>query len=101
MQARVREIEVARPMREYLAKILVATRSHPDLELGVSSRGGVHLQRAAQAMAAMKEQSFLAPEQVKAVAPHVLAHRVIQSAGSSGPVEGLIEEIVNSVPAPI
>ena len=100
MQRQVRQVEVARPMREYLANILVATRSHSDLDLGVSSRGGVHLQRAAQALAAMQGQSFVAPEHVKMAAPHVMGHRVIQAAGASAPVGQIINDIVGSVPVP-
>ena len=88
-------------MREYLANILVATRDHDDLDLGVSSRGGVHLQRAAQALAAMQGQSFVAPEHVKMAAPHVMGHRVIQAAGSSSTVAQVLDEIVGSVPVPI
>ena len=43
MQAEVREVEIAQAVRQYLARILVATRSHPGVTLGASSRGGVHL----------------------------------------------------------
>ena len=46
MQAETREIGVAWPLREYIARIVAATQEHPQLSLGASPRGGVHLQRA-------------------------------------------------------
>ena len=101
MQEQVREVEVARPIREYVANILLATRNHPDLSLGVSSRGGVHLQRASQALASMRGSGFVAPEHVKMVSVPVMAHRVILAPSSSLSAEDAINEIVRGVPVPI
>ena len=101
MQAKVQDVEVARPVREYLARILVSTRNHPAIILGVSSRGGVHLQRAAQAFAAMRSEGFVAPEHIKAVAEHVMAHRVIAAPGTATSPREAIHEVVGSVPVPI
>ena len=101
MQAHVREVEVALPVREYLANITVASRDHPAFALGVSPRGGVHLQRAAQALASMQGSGFVAPEHIKAVATLVLKHRVIMSPGSGASAEDVIEEIIQGVPVPI
>jgi MoxR-like ATPase len=101
MQAEVREVEVSRPVREYLAKILLATRGHPQLVLGVSSRGGVHLQRAAQALAALRGEGFIAPQHIKAVAVAVLAHRIIAAPNSPLSPQDLVSDIVDSVPVPL
>ena len=101
MQAQVREVEVSRPMREYLAKILLASRRHPQLVLGVSSRGGVHLQRAAQALAALRGEGFVAPQHIKAVAVAVLAHRVIAAPNAPLSAQDLISEIVDGVHVPL
>jgi MoxR-like ATPase len=97
----VREVEVATPVREYLANILVATRNHTELALGASSRGGVHLQRTAQALAAMQGSRFVAPEHIKAVAPMVLTHRMLPTPNTTRPVEDTIAEVVQSVPVPV
>ena len=54
MQSYVRKIEVARPVREYLARIVTMTGHHPELAVGVSPPAAVHLQRASQALAALQ-----------------------------------------------
>ncbi len=101
MQAEVREVEIAQAVRQYLARILVATRSHPGVTLGASSRGGVHLQRSAQAIAAMQGDGFLAPEHIKAVAVPVLAHRFIGTPGGATSFEEVIREVLDGIPVPI
>ena len=101
MQARVRRVEVARPMREYMANVLVATRDHPLLSLGASPRAGVHMQRASQALAALRGDNYVAPEHVQQVAPLVLGHRLILAPGSPMPPEDVVDEIVRGVPVPV
>ncbi|MCH7706238.1 MAG: AAA family ATPase [Chloroflexi bacterium] len=100
MQAQVREIEVARPVREYLSSILAATRSHPQIELGASPRSGVQLQIAAQALAALRGDSFVTPEHIKAVALPVLRHRIIPAPSATLSVEDAISETIQSIPVP-
>ena len=101
MQAEVRRIEVAMPVQEYIAHILVGTRNHPHLALGASPRARVHLQKAAQALAAIQGCTFVAPEDVKSVAVTVLAHRIVASPSSSVSVEDVIHEILGSIPVPL
>jgi MoxR-like ATPase len=101
MQARVRELRVARPMREYMASILVASRAHPMLRLGASPRGGVHLQRASQALAALRGDAFVAPEHVREMAPLVLGHRIILAPSASMSPREVIGEVVQGVPVPL
>ena len=101
MQAQVRGVEVARPMREYVAKVLVATRDHPLLSLGASPRAGVHLQRASQALAALRGDNYVAPEHVQRVASLVLAHRLILAPGTPTSPAGVVDEIVRGVPVPV
>ena len=101
MQSQVREVEVSRPVREYLARILLATRQHPHLILGASSRGGVHLQRASQALAALRSDEYVAPMHIKEVAAVVLAHRVISAPSAPNSTPDVIREIVDSVPVPV
>ena len=101
MQQETRDIQVARPLREYIARIVVTTQEHRQLTLGVSPRGGVHLQRASQALAALQGETFVAPEHVKAVAVPVLAHRVVPLPSTTfAPVE-IIQDILRDVPVPL
>ncbi|MBM3946984.1 MAG: hypothetical protein FJ315_06260 [SAR202 cluster bacterium] len=99
MQADVRSVEVSRPVREYIARI-VSDRRHTQIALGVSPRGGVHLQRAAQAVAAMRGDDYVAPEHVKAVAIPVLAHRIALLSGTPVSTADVIQDILGRTPVP-
>jgi MoxR-like ATPase len=60
-----------------MVRLVGATRGHPAVVLGVSPRGGVAVQRAAQAIAVLRGRDFVTPDDVKAVAPAALAHRLL------------------------
>jgi MoxR-like ATPase len=99
----VKQVEVSPAVEQYIVAIAVATRSMSELRLGVSPRGSLALLRAARAMAASLGRPYVVPEDVKAMAPVVLAHRVIlqpdaELQGRTG-IE-LIARAVQSVPVP-
>ncbi len=100
MQSQVKDISVAQPVKEYIANILVTTRDHPQLSIGVSARGGVQLQRVSQAIAALQGDGYVAPEHIKAVAVPVLAHRIVLSPSATLSQADVINEVVHSVPVP-
>ena len=100
MQSYVRQIEIARPVREYLARIVIMTGHHPELAMGVSPRAGVHLQRASQALAALQCDTFVAPEHVKIVAVTVLAHRLVPAPTATATPADVIRGILQDVPVP-
>lgn len=77
LQRSVREVTVDESISEYLLQIVTATREHPELTLGVSTRGALTLYRAAQARALMENRDFVTPDDVKELAVFVLAHRVM------------------------
>ena len=79
MQAAVGEIYCSREVRSYVATIAAATRRHPALQLGVSTRGAIALIRAAQACALLAGRDFIIPEDVQRMALPVLTHRVVLS----------------------
>jgi MoxR-like ATPase len=101
LQGLVKEVGVVRPLKEYIVRLLTATRNHPDILLGVSPRGGVALQRAAQAMALLNHRDFVTPDDIKAVAPGVLTHRMITQERSPQARAALVEAILQSVPIPL
>ena len=102
MQRVVQQVEAARPVKEYIARIVAATRQHPEVVLGVSPRGAVQLQQAAQAWAAMQGRSYVTPDEVKAVAVPVLSHRILLVASSSLPSsQELVEAVMEQVPVPL
>ena len=77
IQRLVRRVYVAPPLRSYLARVARATREHPDVELGASPRATLGLYRGAQALAAIRGQEYVTPDDIKTLAGPALAHRVI------------------------
>jgi len=103
MMAGVLAVEVAPPIEDYIVAIATATRNLTELRLGVSPRGSLALLRAARACAAATGRSFVTPEDVKAMAPVVLAHRLILQPDAE--LQGrtaaeLVNRAVQSVPVP-
>ena len=72
----VRTIIVSAALRGYIVDVVRATRATDDVQLGASPRAALALQRAAQAYAALQGRSFVTPDDVKALAGAVLAHRL-------------------------
>jgi MoxR-like ATPase len=100
---RVRTVRVADEVEGYLVDVVRATRRHPDLSLGGSPRATVALYRAAQAAAALDARDFVTPDDVKAVAPAVVVHRVIVDLDRSlhgATPDGVIDAILAAVPVP-
>lgn len=90
-------------LRRYIVRLVAQTRRHPDLDLGVSPRGTVALFNASRALAAIRGREFVIPEDIKYLAPFILAHRVMVSAEASvRGVDGttVIQEILASIPVP-
>jgi len=102
-QTAVRAVHVSVPMQKYVYDIIAATRTSGQLALGASPRAAIGLQVAAQVAAAIDGRDFATPDDVKDVAPLVLAHRVIVHAHAE--IEGLsaaevVDGILASVPVP-
>ena len=89
------EIHVDDTVRDYIIKLVVATRKHPDLLLGASPRGSHGLYRAAQAYAGINGREYVLPDDVKTLAPTILTHRCIVHPESS--LRGItIDKIINT-----
>ena len=100
----VRSVQVHEEILAYAVAISEASREHPAVSLGVSPRGSIALVRAAQARAATQGRDFVGPEDVKALAPNTLPHRISVRGGatssSSVTAESVVEEILTSVSSP-
>ena len=68
-------------MKQYILSLVRATREHPDVTLGASPRGSVAFYRAVQAFAFLSDRDYATPDDVKHLAPYVLAHRLIPAGG--------------------
>jgi MoxR-like ATPase len=103
LQAEVRRVRIDRAVAEYVARIVGATRDDPRLRLGISPRGSLALYRTAQAKARMEGRDFVEPEDVRALAAAVLAHRVhldTKSKYSGLRPARVIAEALEKVPVP-
>lgn len=98
-------VTVSDKIKDYIVRIADATRNDAKIRLGVSTRGALALMRASQAYAATEGRDFVLPDDVKAVALPVLAHRIIVSSQSSvrlgRAAESMISLILDTVKAPI
>ncbi len=104
VQADCREVHVAADVEDYVIRLIRATREHEALQLGASPRAMLALYHAAQALAALRGRGFVAPDDVKYLAPFVLMHRVIPRAEShlrGHTVEDTISDVIDSVSVPV
>ena len=101
--AAVRKVHVADALKQYVIKLVTATRSTPELRLGASPRATLHLLRASRARAALDGRDFVIPDDVQALALPVLAHRLLPSAEALVArqlPEQVLAAIVGQVPLP-
>ncbi len=96
-------VYVSEQVRAYILMVVCATRTSRDVKLGASPRASIALFRAAQAMALMSGRAYVTPDDVKAVAAEVLAHRLILAAGQSTYKSGaeMIAKILVDTPVPV
>jgi len=104
LQQERRRVRVAEPVREYIVRVARATRGHAEIELGISPRGTLSLYQASQAWAAIHSREFVLPDDVKAMAPYVMTHRLMispQAQLRGRRPEELVADIVDAVPVPV
>jgi len=77
MQSSVRDVHVDESVLGYVLDLVEYTRGHSSISLGASPRGSLSLLYASQARAAVQGRTYVRPDDVKALAPSVLAHRII------------------------
>jgi MoxR-like ATPase len=103
MQAAVEEVEVDRSVGEYCVALVTASRSHRDVLVGASPRGSLALMLCARALAVISGRDYVLPEDVKAVAPAALGHRItVKPELWMTEVTGaaIVESLLASVPTP-
>ena len=104
LQTLVDKIKVDDDLVEYILSIADATRKSLKLRLGVSPRGAMMLYRAAQAFALVEGRTYCIPDDIKKLSIPVFSHRVLTSQGMEGETEnaeGIIQEIVDGIEAPL
>ncbi|MEO0759757.1 MAG: MoxR family ATPase [Cyanobacteria bacterium J06648_16] len=91
-------VNVEASVQQYMLNLVRATRDLEDIALGVSPRGTVALYRAVQALAFLEGRDYAIPDDVKTLAPNVLAHRLIPTGGHQA--SALLSRLLESVAIP-
>jgi MoxR-like ATPase len=98
IRAECAQVKLEASLEQYLLDLVRATRSHPDITLGVSPRGTVAFYRAIQALAYIEGRAYAIPDDAKLLAPYVLAHRLIPL-GNQQPQQ-LVSQLLAEIPIP-
>ena len=77
MQEAIKQVYVAPAVKRYIVELVRTTRESPDVYLGASPRGSLGLFKAGQAWAAISGRDYVLPDDIKTIAEHVLAHRIM------------------------
>jgi MoxR-like ATPase len=104
LQKRVRQVRVDASLSDYILDIVTATRDHPDVYLGASTRAALSLDRAAQAWAVLHHRDYVVPDDIKRLAEPVLMHRLLAKGHrQGGPGDGasrIMRDILERIPVP-
>ena len=105
LQAQVGSIHVNESLVDYLMTFVQTTRNHPEVVLGVSTRGALTFFKACQALAMTSGRDFVIPEDIKRLAGPVLSHRIVMKdrrllRGDTTPEERFIQRILGEIPVP-
>jgi MoxR-like ATPase len=103
VQEAIKRTFVAPGVKRYMVELTRQTREHSDIYLGASPRGSLGLFRAGQARASMQGRDYVLPDDVKALAVPVLAHRMVVSPSArlrNLTSEKIVQEIMNNLPVP-
>ena len=99
-QAAVAAVHASEALRRYVVALCAATRADPRVELGASPRAGLLLFRAAKALAAISGRDHALPDDVQALAPSVLTHRLLFAPGASeDDRDAVVRDALGRVPA--
>jgi MoxR-like ATPase len=104
LQQRVRQVRVDEGLNDYVLDLVAATRKHPDVYLGASTRAALALDRAAQALALLHHRDYVIPDDIKRLAEPVLTHRLLAKGHRhGGPGDGgsrIMREVLERTPVP-
>jgi len=104
LQRAARNVRVDDSINDYMLDLVHATRSHEQLQLGVSTRGAITLYRAAQSLALVEGRSYVIPDDVKRLAIPALAHRLVVKGvlheGRRDRAKSVLRQILAKIPVP-
>jgi MoxR-like ATPase len=103
LKAQVPEVRISNELREYAVKIVRATRTAAQVNLGASPRASLAMMKTAQAVALFDGLDFVTPEHIQEIAVPVIAHRIVldpEARFSGVSAEALVQDIIKVIPVP-
>ena len=103
LQEAAKSVYVDRLVRQYIVSLTEATRNHREVSLGASPRASLGLFRTSRALALIRDRDYVIPDDIKMLAPGVIAHRIMLS--PSARMRGIqstdvVEDLLTNVPVP-
>jgi len=103
LQEAAKSVYVDRLVRQYIVSLTEATRNHREVSLGASPRASLGLFRTSRALALIRDRDYVIPDDIKLLAPGVIAHRIMLS--PSARMRGVqstdvVEDLLTNVPVP-
>ena len=100
----VKQVRITRDLQEYIVRIVAQTREIPEVKLAASPRASLGLLRISQALTLFQGAEFVVPETIQALAPDVVAHRLVLEAdaayaGRSG--RDVVAEVIETLEVPV
>lgn len=102
-QEAIKQVFVSPAVKRYIVELTRATRDNADVYLGASPRGSLGLARAGQVRAAIEGRDYVLPDDIKALAEYVLAHRIVINPAArlkNLSAVQIVKEIVHNLPVP-
>ncbi|UCF58100.1 MAG: MoxR family ATPase [Deltaproteobacteria bacterium] len=99
----IRTIGISEELKRYIVDLVNATRSYHGVEMGASPRASLSLMKTAKSVAFFNGYDFVTPEHIQEIAVSVIAHRMVmdpQARFSGATAEGIVEDILKTVPVP-
>jgi len=103
LRRRVGEVRISEELKRYIVDVVRETRLAVGVQLGASLRASLALMKAAQALALLDGQAFVAPEHVIEIAVPAIAHRMVidpQARFSGMTAQRIVEDILKTLPVP-
>jgi MoxR-like ATPase len=103
LMQKAKEVRISDELKRYIVDLVGQTRLAQGVQLGASPRASLSLMKVAQALALLDGQPFVTPEHIHEIAVPVIAHRMAidaQARFSGLTAQGIVEEILKTVPVP-
>ncbi|WP_079525796.1 AAA family ATPase [Halobacillus hunanensis] len=104
LQKQTEDVYVDQTVNRYIVELVTGTRAHKGVYLGVSPRGSIALMKAAKAYAFIQDRDYVIPDDIKYLAPYVLAHRMILTSESKfegATAEDIVDELLTVTSIPV